>query len=117
MIHAILALLLCQLAGEAVTSAFALPLPGPVLGMALLTAGLLIRPDLAETVRPAASGLLQHLSLLFVPAGVGVVGQIAVLGSEAASLLLAVVASTVIGMAAAAWTFVLVARIAGVRDE
>ncbi|MEO1318722.1 MAG: CidA/LrgA family protein, partial [Pseudomonadota bacterium] len=32
----------CQLAGETLVRLFALPLPGPVLGMALLFAGLLV---------------------------------------------------------------------------
>ena len=40
MIEAILILLGCQLAGEAASRAFGLPVPGPVLGMALLFAAL-----------------------------------------------------------------------------
>ena len=38
MINALLALLLCQLAGEAITTALNLPLPGPVIGMVFLLA-------------------------------------------------------------------------------
>ena len=39
MIPALLTLLLSQLAGETLSRALGLPLPGPVLGMLLLTAG------------------------------------------------------------------------------
>lgn len=117
MINALLALLLCQLAGEAITTALNLPLPGPVIGMVFLLVLFLALPRATETVRPVAQGFLSHLSLLFVPAGVGVVGQIAVLGNEAAVLILAVVVSTVLSMMAAALAFVAVARVTGNADE
>jgi holin-like protein len=72
MLHALAALLLFQLAGETVTQLTGLPIPGPVLGMALLFAVLAWKRSVAERLRDTASGMLQHLSLLFVPAGVGV---------------------------------------------
>ena len=117
MINALLALLLCQLLGEAFTTAFGLPLPGPVIGMVLMLGLFLAVPRSVATVRPVAQGFLSHLSLLFVPGGVRVVGQIAVLGSEAALLLLSVVVSTVLGMAAAALAFAAVARATGNTDD
>jgi putative effector of murein hydrolase LrgA (UPF0299 family) len=81
MLGAITLLLVCQLAGEIMTMATGLPLPGPVVGMALLFAGLLVRhrfrdlagaPEVPAELEQTATGLLSHLSLLFVPAGVGV---------------------------------------------
>jgi holin-like protein len=51
---------------------FVLPVPGPVIGMALLFAALAWRGGPSLPLRESAQKLLQHLSLLFVPAGVGV---------------------------------------------
>ena len=74
---AALALLLAfQLAGEALRVALHLPVPGPVIGMALLLVYLIIRPEGPSTeLRNTAGGLLQNLSLLFVPAGTGSRGR------------------------------------------
>lgn len=66
-------LLLCQLAGETIAHLFALPVPGPVLGMILLFAGLVIGRGLPRQLELTANFLLSNLSLLFIPAGVGVV--------------------------------------------
>ena len=117
MVHALIALLLCQLAGEAATGLLGLPVPGPVIGMLLMLGHLVTSPRLAGLVRPAAEGILAHLSLLYVPAGVGVVGHVSTLGPQAAALLVAVIASTVLAIAAGASAFVLVARLTGVGDE
>lgn len=65
-------LLACQLAGEVVARLLGLPVPGPVLGMVLLFALLAIRGGVPEEIGSVAGGLLRNLSLLFVPAGVGV---------------------------------------------
>ncbi|MEI2806581.1 CidA/LrgA family protein [Albidovulum sp.] len=117
MIHALIAILLCQLAGEAGARLFGLPVPGPVIGMLLMLGLIVSAPRLAGLVRPTAEGILANLSLLFVPAGVGVVGHVSTLGGQALSLLIAVVASTVLAIAAGAVTFVLVARVTGAGDD
>jgi holin-like protein len=117
MIPALLILLSCQLAGEAAAHVLALPLPGPVLGMLLLVAGMKLSPQLAATVTPVARGILGNLSLLFVPAGVGVVGHLGALGTSGGPILLAVVASTVLAIAVGALTFAAVARLMGQTDE
>jgi holin-like protein len=90
------ALLLCQLAGEALVRALSLPVPGPVIGMALLFAALLARrrPQPPEALERVADGLLSHLGLLFVPAGVGVVLHLPLLARDWAPLSLAVLAGT-----------------------
>jgi len=62
----------CQLAGELIVAATGLPVPGPVCGMALLFAGLVIKGGLPAELARVADALLGNLSLLFVPAGVGV---------------------------------------------
>ena len=72
MIPALAALLVCQLVGEALVRALAVPVPGPVAGMAGLLLALVLRPAWLAALKPTTTTLLQHLSLLFVPAGVGV---------------------------------------------
>jgi holin-like protein len=95
-------LLLLQAAGESLAHAFELPLPGPVIGLVLLL--LALRAEVVrETVVEAADGLLAHLSLLFVPVGVGVITHLDVLAAYGLRLLAVVVLSTWIGMAVTAW--------------
>jgi len=116
MIRALTLILLCQLAGETVSRALALPVPGPVLGMALLWALMSAFAPLARAVVPVGEGILRHLSLLFVPAGVGVVGHVSQLGTQALGLALAILVSTVLAIIAGALAFVAVARLTGSRD-
>ena len=94
-------LLLCQSAGELLSRLARLPLPGPVIGL-LLLAALLQLPAVRAPVAAAAEPLLQHLSLLFVPVGVGVIVHLGLLGEYGGRLLLAIVLSTWIGMAVTA---------------
>ncbi|WP_101048298.1 CidA/LrgA family protein [Macromonas nakdongensis] len=116
MLNALAALLSLQLLGEAVVRWLAWPVPGPVLGMALLLLALLLRPVWLQALRDTAKGLLQHLSLLFVPAGVGVMLHLQRLGDEAWAIGVALVLSTWIGMATAALTTVwLLRRHAGAK--
>lgn len=72
MLRGMSVLLLFQLAGEALTRVAGWPVPGPVVGMALLLAALQLRTPAGEALSGVAGALLSHLSLLFVPAGVGV---------------------------------------------
>ena len=111
MIHAIALLLGCQLVGQVAATALALALPGPVLGMALLAGLLLAIPGLYEIVRALADGLLAHLSLLFVPAGVGVVAHLDLLGENGPALLLALLVSTVVGLCVSVLTFAFILRL------
>ncbi|MEF3048333.1 CidA/LrgA family protein [Pseudotabrizicola sp. L79] len=111
MLHALLLILSCQLAGEALARAAGLPLPGPVLGMIVLLGLMLASARITALVRPVAQGILAHLSLLFVPAGVGVVGHLATLGSQTLAILTAILVSTVLAIGVGALTFVAVARL------
>jgi len=100
-IPAITALLACQLAGEVAARALGLPVPGPVIGMVLLFGLLLARgKDAPAPLGATADGLLGHLGLLFVPAGVGVVLHLPVLARDWAPLSLAVLAGTLAAIAA-----------------
>ena len=73
MLRGLAVLLVFQLTGEVLARVADLPIPGPVVGMLLLLVALELRAPLSEQLRPASAGLLAHLSVLFVPAGVGVV--------------------------------------------
>ncbi len=95
-------LLLCQSAGEAIARLAHLRLPGPVLGMVLLI-GLLQWRRVQAPVEAAADALLAHLSLLFVPVGVGVITHLGLLAQYGARILLAITLSTWIGLAVTAW--------------
>lgn len=118
MLGALVLLLGCQLAGETVARAVALPVPGPVLGMALLFGLLALRgwwrpaaPAIERTpLGTVAVGLLANLSLLFVPAGTGVVQQGPVLLHNGFGLLVALVVSTVLTLAVTGGVFAAVAR-------
>ena len=94
-------LLLCQSLGEALARGLHLPLPGPVLGL-LLALLLLNWAPLQAAVGAAAAPLLQHLSLLFVPVGVGVVTHVALLTQYGLRIVAVLVVSTLIGLAVTA---------------
>lgn len=104
MIPALATLLVFQLMGEALVLATGAPMPGPVVGLALLLVTLVVRPSVLTAIKPTAQTLLQHLSLLFVPAGVGVMLHLQRLGNEALAIGVALVVSTLVGLASAALT-------------
>ena len=104
MLPALATLLAFQLVGEALAFGLKLPVPGPVIGMALLLAAIALRPALLDALRPTTGTLLQHLSLLFVPAGVGVMVHGQRLADEGVAIVIALLVSTVLAMAATALT-------------
>jgi holin-like protein len=110
MIAALALLLGFQLTGEAIRLGFGLPVPGPVIGMVLLLLGLILRQGPSPALRDTAGGLLQHLSLLFVPAGTGVMLHFRRLGDEGLAIIAALVVSTLLGLAVAGLVFKLLAR-------
>ncbi len=94
-------LLMCQSIGELLARGLKLPLPGPVLGM-LLAIVLLNWAPLRLSVAAAAEPLLQHLSLLFVPVGVGVVTHLALLSQYGLRIVAVLLLSTLAGLAVTA---------------
>ncbi|SIS88556.1 CidA/LrgA family protein [Paracoccus saliphilus] len=116
MISTLAIILSFQLAGEVISRALALPLPGPVVGLILLLLTCILRPSVAALIRSTALGLLQHLSLFFVPAGVGIVAHWELLREHGAGLALALMGSTALAIAVGAWVFAAVARWTGSTD-
>ena len=85
-------LLLAQMVGLGVSALLGLPIPGVVLGIVLLVLlGVLpATRGLVRRAEPAATPLLAHLQLLFVPPGVGIILELQVLAENALPLALAV---------------------------
>lgn len=81
-VPSLIVLLVCQLAGTAAQQAFSLPVPGAVIGMVLLFAGLMVRRKVSEDLQVTSLTLLRYLPLLFVPAGVGVMQQFGLMQRE-----------------------------------
>jgi holin-like protein len=104
LIHGLALLLIYQLVGEVGVHALDLPIPGPVLGMLLLFLTLVAWGRVPQRLETTANGLLGHLSLLFVPAGVGMMVHAARIGQEWLAIASALVVSTVLTMALTAWT-------------
>lgn len=103
-------LLLFQLSGEVITRAFGIRVPGPVLGMALFFALLLWRNRVSHEVKTTVGNLLQHLSLLFVPAAVGIIQQLDSLSKDGSRLIIVITLSTAITMAVSALVLHLLMR-------
>lgn len=95
-------LLVFQCLGEGLVFLFGWPVPGPVTGMLLLLAALLAFPRMQAVVEAGANELLRHLSLLFVPAGVGIVVAASSGSGHWTAIVAAVIASTLVTMAVTA---------------
>jgi putative effector of murein hydrolase LrgA (UPF0299 family) len=102
MIGSLAVLLAFQLVGEVAVQLSGVPVPGPVVGMVLLFIALRWRESLPDALRTTAETLLSHLSLLFIPAGVGIIQHGARLADEWLALLAAMVLSTLITVAVTA---------------
>jgi len=116
MLQTLTLILGCQLAGELAVRWLGLPVPGPVLGMLLLLGWLFLRGGVSDELERTTSALLEHLSLLFVPAGVGVMVHWDAIRQEWRALTLALIASTLIALAVTALTMLGVRRLMGRRD-
>ncbi len=110
-------LLILQAAGEALAHLVTLALPGPVLGLLLLLPALRIE-FIRTPVAAAAEILLGHLSLLFVPVGVGVITHLTLVSERGVALLTVIVLSTWIGMIVTSLVLrALVPRAAGEKQD
>ncbi|WP_407166903.1 CidA/LrgA family protein [Bradyrhizobium sp. ORS 111] len=108
-------ILVCQLIGEVVVRALGAPVPGPVVGLLLLVLLLLARdrfPVLArgplgdDGVESTSRAMLANLSLLFIPAGVGVVQKLDLLAERGVAILALLAVSVIITLLATVATFV-----------
>ena len=104
MLSAITYILLFQVVGELISHALKLPVPGPVIGMVLMLFTFLVKNNFIDKIRPTGGVLLSNLSLLFVPAGVGIMRHGHRFMTEGISIILVIVVSTILAMLATAYT-------------
>jgi len=113
-------ILLCQLAGEALVRGIGVPMPGPVIGLMFLLVLLLLRDRFAvlargplqgEGVESTSRGLLANLSLLFVPAGVGVVQKLDLIVNHGIAFLGVLAISVLVTLLVTVGTFILASRL------
>lgn len=102
MLRTYLALLGCQGAGEVIRQVSGVPLSGPIIGMILLLAALIIRGGASEEFCRSGQATLGYLSLFFVPPGVGIMQHLPLLRPHWLPLLLALIVSTALAMASGA---------------
>jgi holin-like protein len=113
MILAFSLFVLCQLLGEVTVRLAHVPVPGPVLGLILLVCYLSWRKRVPEEVQRTSSGLLTHLSLLFIPAGTGVMVHIHTLKAQWLPILAALLFGTILTLVVTVLVFTAVARLTG----
>ena len=95
MLSALTQLLIFQLLGEVLARGLDLPIPGPVLGMLFLLFALILRGGPGHELQTTGQNLLLHLSLLFVPAGTGIMVHLHRVADEWLPLVLSLLISTV----------------------
>ena len=123
MIASLSLVLLCQLAGEALVRGIGAPMPGPVIGLMFLLVLLLLRDRFAvlargplqggegEGVESISRGLLANLSLLFVPAGVGVVQKLDLIVHHGVAFLGVLAISVLVTLLETVGTFIVASRL------
>ena len=120
MVASLSLILLCQLAGEAFVRGLGLPMPGPVIGLMLLLLLLLARDRFAVLARGPLQGdgvestsraLVANLSLLFVPAGVGIIQKTDLIVDHGIAFLGVLVISVLVTLLVTVATFLLASRL------
>ncbi|WP_303721961.1 CidA/LrgA family protein [Malonomonas rubra] len=104
MLQGMVLLLLFQFLGEGISRFLALPIPGNVIGMALLLAALSAGWVKSEWLQEAAELLLSYMAMFFVPAGVGVMLYFDLIGREWLPIIAGTVISTFVVMAVTGWS-------------
>lgn len=90
------AIVLFEVAGDLVHQTLLSPIPGPVIGMAMLLACLIVKGELPAVLDRAATGILSYLPMLFVPAGVGVMVHVDLIRAQWPAIVTAVAASSLL---------------------
>ena len=100
MLKSVFIILLYQLIGELLQKFFGLSIPGPVIGLVLLLLTLLLIQKrqrvvpIKEDLFNSAEILLNYLTLLFFPVGVGVVMHLSLLEDNLASVIFVIILGT-----------------------
>jgi holin-like protein len=102
MLKAVLTLFSCLIIGDVINRLTGLPLPGGVIGLVVLLAILIWRGGPDQELKETSHFLLQNMTVLFIPASVGLITQLPALKQDALPIGVAIVISTVLGMAVTA---------------
>jgi holin-like protein len=98
------------LMGEGIRTMLGIAIPGTVTGMILLFLALMLKVVRIEQVETVSKLLLDHLAFLFVPAGVGLISCMEVIGASWLHILVIIVVSTGIVMGTTGLTVQLMKR-------
>ncbi len=98
MLQGFIILLLFQLLGEAIVALTGTPVPGPVIGMLLLWLALHVRQGPSTDLGNVSHKLIQHLSLLLLPAGVGLFFLPATVSGDAPAIVGGVLIGSVVSL-------------------
>lgn len=98
-------LIALQLVGEMISHYFGLPIPGAIIGMAILLGYLILRGEVAESLSTSSQYLFPYLPLLLIPASVGVIQYGELLEKEGIAVLAALVISLIISFVATPFIF------------
>jgi holin-like protein len=99
--------------GAALGRALHVPVPGTVIGIVALFGGFVALGRVPGAMEELARLLLGHLSLLYIPAAVGVVGYASLVRRDAWPIVAALVGSALVGLVVTGWTFQAVDRRTG----
>ncbi len=111
MLSAISLILAFQVIGELISRFTGIPVPVPVIGMMLMLFAFFLKDDLIDRIRPTAGTLLSNLSLLFVPAGVGIIQYGDLFIEEGLGIAAVLVLSTLIAMLVTYYTIIFVEKL------
>lgn len=106
-----------DMAGGAIARAVHVPVPGTVVGLLALFGGLVVMGRVPAPLEELARLLFEHLNLLYIPAAVGVMAYGALVRRDALPIAVALLASGVVGLVVAGWTFQLADRHVGRRSR
>ena len=123
MLDSIFIIFMFQLVGEATQKYFALPVPGPVIGLVLMLVCLLwtkqtnlpLIADQRDRLVNTSQQLLGYLSLLFVPIGVGVIMHLRLLEAQLVQIIGVITVGTIFTMVFTAFIFLKTGG--GAKDE
>lgn len=110
MLRALVILFTCLFAGNLLNRLTGVPVPGPVIGLLIMLAILVLSGGPDQPLKQIGDGLLRNMSILFVPAGVGLMTQLPALEHDATAIGVAILVSTALGMTATAGIMHLLAQ-------
>jgi holin-like protein len=91
-------LMVFQFVGEAIVTSLGITFPGPLCGTILLLGYLLAKGGPSKEMAAVATTLVDHLGLLFVPAGTAIVAYGALFASDGLPILAALFVSTTVAI-------------------